>query len=51
VDIKIWDADKVKFDDLWGSVSTSVKDIVEGKLDKLGNVESWCQSERTVFDG
>ncbi|KAI8879896.1 hypothetical protein K501DRAFT_256031 [Backusella circina FSU 941] len=51
VDVKIWDADKVKFDDLWGSVSTSVKDIVQGKLDKLGNVESWCQNERTVYDG
>ncbi|MBM6387025.1 MAG: hypothetical protein JSY10_24020 [Paenibacillus sp.] len=29
----------------------SVKDIVEGKLDKLGNVASWCQDERVVFDG
>lgn len=29
----------------------SVKDIVEGKLDKLGNVSSWCQQERVVFDG
>lgn len=51
VDVKIWDADKVKFDDMWGSISMSVKDIVEGKLDKLGNVSSWCQQERVVFDG
>lgn len=29
----------------------SVRDIVEGKLDKLGNVSSWCQQERVVFDG
>ncbi|KAI8979253.1 hypothetical protein BDF20DRAFT_974130 [Mycotypha africana] len=51
VDVKVWDADKVKFDDLWGSVSVSVKDIVQGKLDKLGNVESYCQEERTIYDG
>ncbi|GAA5800941.1 hypothetical protein HPULCUR_006381 [Helicostylum pulchrum] len=51
VDVKVWDADKVKFDDMWGSISISVKDIVEGKLDKLGNVASWCQDERVVFDG
>lgn len=36
---------------MWGSISMSVKDIVEGKLDKLGNVSSWCQDERVVFDG
>lgn len=51
VDVKVWDADKVKFDDMWGSISMSVKDIVEGTLDKLGNVASWCQQERVVFDG
>lgn len=51
VDVKVWDADKVKFDDMWGSISMSVKDVVEGKLDKLGNVSSWCQEERVVFDG
>ncbi|KAI9354705.1 hypothetical protein BD770DRAFT_412084 [Pilaira anomala] len=51
VDVKVWDADKVKFDDMWGSISMSVKDIVEGKLDKLGNVASWTQEERVVFDG
>lgn len=51
VDVKVWDADKVKFDDMWGSISMSVKDIVEGKLDKLGNVASWAQDERVVFDG
>lgn len=36
---------------MWGSVSMSVKDIVQGKLDKLGNVASWSQDERVVFDG
>ena len=51
VDIKVWDADKIKYDDMWGSVSMSVKDIVKGKLDKLGNVASWSQDERVVFDG
>ncbi|KAI8890295.1 hypothetical protein K501DRAFT_237324 [Backusella circina FSU 941] len=51
IDIKVWDADKVKFDDTWGSISMSVKDAVEGKLDKLGNVESWSQKERVIFDG
>ncbi|KAK4515667.1 3-isopropylmalate dehydrogenase [Mucor velutinosus] len=51
VDVKVWDADKVKFDDMWGSVSMSVKDIVQGKLDKLGNVSSYCMEERVVFDG
>ncbi|KAL9556559.1 hypothetical protein MBANPS3_001819 [Mucor bainieri] len=51
VDVKVWDADKVKFDDMWGSVSMSVKDIVQGKLDKLGNVSSYCMDERVVFDG
>ncbi|CEJ04745.1 hypothetical protein RMCBS344292_18699 [Rhizopus microsporus] len=51
VDIKVWDADKIKYDDMWGSVSMSVKDIVQGKLDKLGNVASWSQDERVVFDG
>ncbi|CEP06852.1 hypothetical protein [Parasitella parasitica] len=51
VDVKVWDADKVKFDDMWGSVSMSVKDIVQGQLDKLGNVSSYCMDERVVFDG
>ncbi|KAI8391172.1 uncharacterized protein BYT42DRAFT_555889 [Radiomyces spectabilis] len=51
VDIKVWDADKVKFDDLWGSVSLPVKDIVRGKIDNLGNVADWCKTERVVFDG
>ncbi|KAI8976219.1 hypothetical protein BDB01DRAFT_359888 [Pilobolus umbonatus] len=51
VDVKVWDADKVKFDDMWGSISMSVKDIVQGKVDKLGNVSSWCQEERVIFDG
>lgn len=51
MDVKVWDADKVKFDDMWGSVSISVKDIVQGTLDTLGNVASYCQDERIVFDG
>ncbi|KAL0074495.1 hypothetical protein F4703DRAFT_1946910 [Phycomyces blakesleeanus] len=51
VDIKVWDADKVKYDDLWGSVSLPVKDIVQGQIDKLGNVSHWCKEERVVFDG
>lgn len=29
----------------------SVKDIVQAKLDKLGNVSSYCMDERVVFDG
>lgn len=51
VNIKVWDADKVKFDDEWGCVSVPVKDIVEGKVDKQGNVVDWCKEERVVFDG
>ncbi|KAI9033622.1 hypothetical protein CLU79DRAFT_882763 [Phycomyces nitens] len=51
IDIKVWDADKVNFDELWGSVSISVKDVVMGKLDRLGNVTGWCQKEHLVFDG
>ncbi|KAG1440233.1 hypothetical protein G6F56_012006 [Rhizopus delemar] len=51
VDVKVWDADKIKYDDMWGSVSMSVKDIVQGKLDSLGNVSDWCQDERVVYDG
>ncbi|KAG1048652.1 hypothetical protein G6F43_008976 [Rhizopus delemar] len=51
VDVKVWDADKIKYDDMWGSVSMTVKDIAEGKLDKLGNVASWSQEERVVYDG
>ncbi|KAI9029659.1 hypothetical protein CLU79DRAFT_843161 [Phycomyces nitens] len=51
VDIKVWDADKVKYDDLWGSVSIPVKSIVQGQVDKIGNVSDWCKEERVVFDG
>ncbi|KAI9497976.1 hypothetical protein BDB00DRAFT_755787 [Zychaea mexicana] len=51
VDIKVWDADKVKTDDAWGCASVPVKDIVCGKVDKLGNVTDWCKEERVVFDG
>ncbi|KAI7861997.1 hypothetical protein BDF14DRAFT_1861374 [Spinellus fusiger] len=51
VDIKVWDADKVKFDDLWGSTSISVKECVLGQVDDLGNVSDWTKEERVVFDG
>ncbi|KAI8391836.1 uncharacterized protein BYT42DRAFT_543323 [Radiomyces spectabilis] len=51
VDVKVWDADKIKFDDLWGSISISVKEIVQGQVDKLGNVSDWCKEERVIFDG
>lgn len=51
VDVKVWDADKIKYDDMWGSVSMSVKDITQATLDKLGNVASYSQEERVVFDG
>ncbi|KAI7852946.1 hypothetical protein BDC45DRAFT_484442 [Circinella umbellata] len=51
VDLKVYDADKVKPDDSWGCASISVKDIVCGKIDKLDNVIDWCKQERTVFDG
>lgn len=51
VDVKVWDADKIKYDDIWGSVSMTVKDIVQAKLDNLGNVSSWSQEERVVYDG
>lgn len=36
---------------MWGSVSMSVKDITQATLDKLGNVQTYCQTERVVFDG
>jgi hypothetical protein len=51
VDVKVWDADKIKYDDMWGSVSMTVKDIVQAKLDSLGNVSSWSQEERVIYDG
>ncbi|KAI9323256.1 hypothetical protein BX666DRAFT_35513 [Dichotomocladium elegans] len=51
VDIKVWDADKVKFDDLWGSYSIPVRDIVQCKIDRLGNVTHWCKEERVIHDG
>ncbi|KAG0793074.1 hypothetical protein G6F21_003887 [Rhizopus arrhizus] len=51
VDVKVWDADKIKYDDMWGSVSMTVKDIVQAKLDNLGNVSSWSQEERVIYDG
>ncbi|KAI7856661.1 hypothetical protein BDC45DRAFT_437272 [Circinella umbellata] len=51
VDIRVWDADKVKFDDVWGTFSIPATDIVQSKMDKLGNVTEWSQKERVVFDG
>lgn len=51
VEVKVWDADKIKFDDEWGTASIPVKDIVEGQVDELGDVTDWCKSERVVFDG
>lgn len=51
VDVKVWDADKVKPDDMWGCASIPVRDIVKANLDKLGNVTHWTKEEHTVFDG
>jgi Ca2+-dependent lipid-binding protein len=51
VELKVWDADKIKFDDIWGQIGISVKDVVLAKTDKLGNVSDWCADERQVFDG
>ncbi|KAI9283000.1 hypothetical protein BC943DRAFT_281072 [Umbelopsis sp. AD052] len=51
VELKVWDADKIKFDDVWGHVGMAVKDIVLAKTDKLGNVSDWCADEREVFNG
>ncbi|KAJ2959007.1 hypothetical protein NQZ79_g5470 [Umbelopsis isabellina] len=51
VELKVWDADKIKFDDVWGQIGIAVKDIVLSKTDKLGNVTDWCNDERQVFDG
>lgn len=51
VELKVWDADKIKFDDTWGQLGVFVKDVVLAKTDKLGNVCDWCADERLVFDG
>ncbi|KAH8550706.1 hypothetical protein BGW37DRAFT_457834 [Umbelopsis sp. PMI_123] len=51
VELKVWDADKIKFDDVWGNIGIAVKDIVLAKTDKLGNVCDWCADERQVFEG
>ncbi|KAI9252998.1 hypothetical protein BY458DRAFT_522442 [Sporodiniella umbellata] len=51
VDVKVWDADKIKFDDMWGSVSMTVKDAVRGEIDELGNVSKWSQEECVVHEG
>jgi hypothetical protein len=51
LDIKILKASKLKSDELLGSVSVSVKDIVLGVMDANGNVSKWCTDERVMFDG
>ncbi|KAI8377186.1 hypothetical protein EDC96DRAFT_494795 [Choanephora cucurbitarum] len=51
IQIKVWDADKVKFDDMWGSVSIPIKEAVQAEFDKIGNITNWCQEERVIFDG
>ncbi|KAI9275789.1 hypothetical protein BDA99DRAFT_475827 [Phascolomyces articulosus] len=51
VDIRVWDADKIKFDDVWGTFSIPAREIIQSKMDKLGNVIEWCQEERVAFDG
>jgi hypothetical protein len=51
LDIKVWGADKVRSESLWGSISASIKDVALGKLDEYGNVSSWCTEERLMFDG
>lgn len=51
LDIRVWDADKIKYDDMWGSYSIAVRDILQSKLDRLGNVIDYCKEERVVYDG
>ncbi|KAI8375545.1 hypothetical protein BD560DRAFT_392622 [Blakeslea trispora] len=51
IQIKVWDADKVKFDDMWGSISIPIKDAVQAEFDKIGNIVNWCHEERVIFDG
>ncbi|KAG2206827.1 hypothetical protein INT47_007583 [Mucor saturninus] len=51
MNVKVWEADKVKADTLTGSISASVKDIVLARLDEYENVSSWCTEERVIFDG
>ncbi|KAI8140241.1 hypothetical protein BJV82DRAFT_563066 [Fennellomyces sp. T-0311] len=51
VDIRVWDADKVKYDDMWGAFSIPAREIVQSKMDQLGNVTGWCQQEHVAFDG
>lgn len=51
LDVKVWDADKVKPDDEWGCHSTPVRDIVCAKLDDLGNIVDWDKNERVILDG
>lgn len=51
LDLKVWDADKIKYDDVWGALALRVVDIVQAKVDKLGNITDWCDEERVVFDG
>ncbi|KAI9322715.1 hypothetical protein BX666DRAFT_1848608 [Dichotomocladium elegans] len=51
VDISVWDADKIKPDDLWGTASTPIREIVNAKVDKLGSLTDWCKHERVIHDG
>ncbi|GAA5800763.1 hypothetical protein HPULCUR_006201 [Helicostylum pulchrum] len=51
LNIKIWEADKLHSDKLWGSISISTKDAALATLDKYGNVSSWFTDERVIYDG
>lgn len=51
LNIKVWEADKIKSDTLSGSISASVKDVVLATFDEYENVSSWCTKERVLFDG
>lgn len=51
LNIKVWEADKIKSDTLSGSISASVKDVVHATFDEYENVSSWCTKERVLFDG
>ncbi|KAI7904926.1 uncharacterized protein BX663DRAFT_501057 [Cokeromyces recurvatus] len=51
VNIKIFKSDKLGTDVMYGSISASVRDIVLGKLDEVGNITNWCTKERVMFDG
>lgn len=51
LNIKVWEADKLHSDKLWGSISIATKDAVHATLDKYGNVSSWFTDERVIYDG